>query len=149
MSQSKFERREKVSMMLSHGYTQVQIAQKLGAHRRTIVRDKAFLIGEAQKWINDLARDGFVFETKIAFDMLKDTRRQLSGILDQEDLSREERCKLLKQRDFNIHLQLTLLAQGPVVASIRKYLPFSQNYSEHKLGNQKQTHTKGKSQICD
>ncbi len=127
MSLSRFERREKVSMMLSHGYTQIQIAQKLGVNRRTIVRDKAFIIEEAQKWLNGQAKDGFVFETKMALDMLKDTKRQLNEMLDQDDLTREERCKLLKQRDFNIHLQLTLLAQGPLVASIRKYLPFSQN----------------------
>jgi len=140
MSLSTIERREKVSMMLSHGYTQIQIAQRLGVNRRTIVRDKTFLKEAAQKWINDLAKDGFVFETKMALDMLKDTKRQLNEMLDQDDITREERCKLLKQRDYNIHLQLTLLAQGPVVASIRKYLPFSQNFSDQKLWNQKQTH---------
>ena len=127
MSLSRFERREKVSMMLSHGYTQIQIAQKLGVNRRTIVRDKAFLIEDAQKWINDLARDGFVFETKITLDMLKDTTRQLNEMLDQDDLSREERRKLLKQRDENIALQLQLIAEGPLIHSMRKYLPYSQN----------------------
>jgi len=133
MSLSKFERREKVSLMLSQGYTEVQIGQKLGVKRRTIVQDEAFLKEEAQKWINDLARDGFVFETKMTLDMLKDTKKQLTEMLDQDDLSIDERRKLLKQRDYNIHMQLTLLEQGPVVASIRKYLPTElkvfENYS--------------------
>ena len=61
MSLSKFERREKVSMMLSHGYTQIQSAQKLGVNRRTIVRDKAFLIEDAQKWIKLLVYSFFEF----------------------------------------------------------------------------------------
>jgi len=123
MRLSKFERREKVFLMLCHGYTQIQIAQKLVVHRRTVSRDKAFLIEEAQKWVNDLAKDDFIFETKMTLDMLKDTKKQLNEMLDQDDLSRDERCKLLKQRDSNIHLQFTLLAQGPVIASIRRYLP--------------------------
>jgi len=126
MSQSKFERREKVSMMLSQGYPQIQIAKQLGVHRRTIVRDKAFLIEESQKWINDLAREGFVFETKISFDMLKDTQKQLNQMLDQKDLSLGEKRKLLKQRDENIALQLQLIQAGPLIASIRRYLPAEQ-----------------------
>jgi len=122
MSLKKFERREKISLMLSHGYTQVQIAQKLGVNRRTILRDKIFLKEEAQKWLNGLARDGFVFETKMTLDMLKDTKRQLNEMLDQDDLSREERRKLLKQRDENIVLQLQIIGEGPLIHSMRKRL---------------------------
>lgn len=123
MSLSKFERREKVSMMLSQGYPQKQIAQKLVVTRRTIARDKAFLIKEAQKWVNDLASDGFVFQTKTTFDLLKDTQKQLNEMLLDPTLSIDEKSKLLKQRDDNIAKQLQLLAEGPLIASIKRYLP--------------------------
>ena len=123
MSPSKFERREKVSMMLSQGCPQIQIARQLGVNRRTIVRDKVFLIGEAQRWMNDLARDGFNFETKMALDLLKDTQKQLNEMLLDPSLSREEKRKLLKQRDDNIAQQLQIIVNGPLIASIKRYLP--------------------------
>src|SRR3989304_1153336 len=123
MSPSKFERREKVSMMLSQGCPQIQIARQLGVNRRTIVRDKVFLIGEAQRWMNDLARDGFNFETKMALDLLKDTQKQLNEMLLDPSLSREEKRKLLKQRDDNIAQQLQIILNGPLIASIKRYLP--------------------------
>ena len=123
MSPSKFERREKVSMMLSQGCPQIQIARQLGVNRRTIVRDKAFLIGEAQRWMNDLAKDGFNFETKMALDLLKDTQKQLNEMLLDPSLSREEKRKLLKQRDDNIAQQLQIILNGPLIASIKRYLP--------------------------
>ena len=123
MSLSKFERREKVSLLLTHGHTQIQIAQKLGVNRRTIVRDRAFLIEEAQKWMNDLARDGFNFETKMTLDLLKDTQKQLNEMLLDPSLSREEKRKLLKQRDDNIAQQLQIIVHGPLIASIKRYLP--------------------------
>ena len=109
--------------MLSQGYTQIQISRQLGVHRRTIVRDKAFLIHEAQKWMNDLARDGFNFETKMTLDLLKDTQKQLNEMLLDPTLSKEEKRKLLKQRDDNIAQQLQIIVNGPLIASIKRYIP--------------------------
>ena len=118
--------------MLSQGYPQIQIAQKLGVNRRTIVRDKAFLIEEAQKWMNDLARDGFNFETKMTLDLLKDTQKQLNEMLLDPTLSKEEKRKLLKQRDDNIAQQLQIILNGPLIASIEKRLrPFEQKEFEN------------------
>ena len=132
MSLPKLERREKVSMMLSQGYPQIQIAKQLGVHRRTIVRDKAFLIEEAQRWMNDLAKDGFNFETKMSLDLLKDTQKQLNEMLLDPTLSREEKRKLLKQRDDNIAQQLQIIVNGPLIASIRQRLrPFEKKEYEN------------------
>src|SRR3972149_1033942 len=132
MSLLKLERREKVSLMLSQGYTQIQISRQLGVHRRTIVRDKAFLIHEAQRWMNDLAKDGFNCETKMALDLLKDTQKQLNEMLLDPSLSREEKRKLLKQRDDNIAQQLQIILNGPLIASIEKRLrPFEQKEFEN------------------
>ena len=114
------ERREKVNFMLMKGATEVAIAKQLNVSEKTIQRDVGFLKEQAGLWINDLAKDGAVYECKMVLEKLKDSERELNIMLQKDKLPMETRQKLLKQRDENVTLQAQFVLEGPTLFAMKK-----------------------------
>jgi IS30 family transposase len=120
------ERRDKVAYLLAMNLTEVQIAKQLGVSRETIVGDVHWLKANSLGWLDDQARQGFIFKCKLAMEALEDTNRQLNKMI--QDTSDEHgnvknpqlRMRLLRQRDENLALQIQLLGEGPTLMSLNK-----------------------------
>jgi len=126
MSHSKLEKMEKTAILLRQGFTQAQIAVQLGIRRRTVVRYVAELREISQRWLNDLAVGGLVFEMKLTIDKIKDNEVELRKMLSVKNLDDPFRAKLLKQLDENIVNQLQITMEGPTILSMKRHL--SQNF---------------------
>jgi hypothetical protein len=114
------ERRENVSYLLIQGFTEVEIAKKLGVSRETIVRDVRCLKSLANPWIDDLAKNGFPFEYRLTMDKLKENERGYRKMLQKPDLTVTEELRIRKALDDNICQQFQLLGEGPTLQSLNK-----------------------------
>lgn len=112
------ERREKVASLIKYK-TEEEIAKELDCSRETIARDVAFLKQTAQDWLDDLARNGFIFEYKTALDELKENRNKLRKLYGEETKS-SEKIKIVRNMDANIELYIRLLSEAPTVLAFRR-----------------------------
>ena len=116
------ERRDKVNRLLLKGATQKEIAVQLNLSISTIERDIKAIRSMASVWLDGLAKEGIVHEWKISLDKLKDTERNLNQLLQDPSMPRDDKLKILKQRDENIALQTQFLMDGPVIHSIKSHM---------------------------
>lgn len=112
-------RREHVSYFLVKGKSETEIAKELGMHRNTIVKDVSYLKEFSQNWLGGLAKNGFLFEYKLALDKVRDHERELQGLY---NASNDESLKvqILKSLDENTKLYLELLGESPTIHAFRK-----------------------------
>src|SRR3989442_959917 len=96
------ERREEVSYLLIQGFTEVDIAKKLGRSRETIVRDVRHIKSQANPWIDDLAKEGFPFEYKLAMDKLRENERGYRKMLENKNLTVSDELRIRKAIDDNV-----------------------------------------------
>ena len=116
------ERRDKVNRLLLKGATQIEIGKQLQISVATVERDVRAIKELASTWLDDLAKKGIVHEWKIGLDKLKDTERNLNTILQDPALPRDDRLRVLKQRDENIALQTQFLMDGPALHAIKSHM---------------------------
>ena len=116
------ERRNNVNKLLLKGATQDEIAKKLNVSIATIERDVHSLKEISGVWLDELAKKGMVHEWKTNLDKLRDTERNLNLILQDPNLPRDDRLRVLKQRDDNIALQTQFLMDGPALHAIKKHM---------------------------
>ena len=116
------ERRDKVNRLLLKGANQIEIAKQLQTSISTVERDVRAIKELASSWLDDLAKKGIVHEWKIGLDKLKDTERNLNTILQDTALPRDDRLRVLKQRDENIALQTQFLMDGPALHAIKSHM---------------------------
>ena len=120
------QRREKVAIFLTKTKTENEIALKLGDSRQTIVRDVAYLKKESQKWLDDLAKEGFVYEFKLTLDKIRDHERELHRLYtESDDIS--QKTQILKALNENAKLYLELLGETPTVHAYKKAMKKIQN----------------------
>lgn len=112
------ERREKVAEMMKFK-TEVEIARDLNCSLVTVARDVAFLKKSARYWLDDLARDGFIYEYKISLDELKESRVALKQLYENSTDPFEKRM-LLKDIDANILSYIKLLSEAPTVLAFKR-----------------------------
>lgn len=112
-------RREKVAHYLTQGYNETEIAKFMKVSRQTIVRDVAELKKESRPWLDDLAKNGFIFEYRLGFEKLKETASRLESLYHEAKTSKEK-LAILKQKDENTVLYLKLLSESPTIHSLRK-----------------------------
>lgn len=120
------QRREKVAIFLTKTKTEKEIALKLGVSRQTIVRDVAYLKKESQKWLDDLAKEGFVYEFKLTLDKIRDHERELYGLYTESDCI-SQKIQILKALNENAKLYLELLGETPTVHAYKKAMKRIQN----------------------
>ena len=113
------KRREQVSFLLVKGKSETDIAKELNVHRNTIVKDVSYLKEYSQNWLNGLAKNGFIFEYKIALDKIRDHERELQRLYEN---SNDDSIKIhiLKLLDENTKLYLELIGESPTVHAYRK-----------------------------
>lgn len=118
-------RRENVACYLAKGTPEVRIAELLGVDRATIVRDVAYIKGAARGWLDDLAKDGFIHEYRMALEKLRDHEFELQKLLAGAG-SVTEKIQILRALDENIRLYLQLLGETPAVHAYRRAVSRSQ-----------------------
>ena len=125
------ERRNNVNKLLLKGATQDEIARNLKVSISTVERDVHSLKEMSSVWLDELAKSGMVHEWKINLDKLRDTERNLNQLLQDANLPRDDRLRILKQRDENIALQTQFLMDGPALHAIKKHMgDATGNYGE-------------------
>lgn len=115
-------RRDKVNRLLLKGATQLEISKQLQISISTVERDVKAIKEMASQWLDDLAKKGIVHEWKIGLEKLRDTERNLNTILQDPALPRDDRLRVLKQRDENIALQTQFLMDGPALHAIKSHM---------------------------
>jgi hypothetical protein len=113
-------RREKVAYYLVKGTPEIRIAELLGAGRATIARDVAYIRGAARSWLDDLAKDGFIHEYRLALEKIRDHEFELQKLLDEADVA--QKVEILRALDQNVRLYLELLGETPAVHAYRRAL---------------------------
>lgn len=113
------KRREKVSELLRRNFSETEIARRLGVSRQTIVRDVKFLKTFTQSFLDDLAKDGFIFEYKMTLEKVKLNGERLEELYENEH---DKRLKLdiLRDKDRNAKLYIELLGESPTIHAYRK-----------------------------
>ena len=125
------DRRNNVNKLLLKGATQDEIARNLKVSRATIERDVHALKEMSSIWLDELAKSGMVYEWKTNLDKLRDTERKLNQILQEINIPRDDKLRILKQRDENIALQTQFLMDGPALHAIKKHMgDATGNYGE-------------------
>lgn len=113
------ERREKVAECLRKGMIEAEIAKQLGVSRQTIVRDTSALKKNAKPWLDGLAKEGFIFEYKMALDKIRDREKYLQKLLDNET-DTKTKVHLIKALNDCTKLYISLLSDAPTIHSLRK-----------------------------
>jgi len=116
---SKKQRIEQVSYYLVKGVPELEIAKILNVSRKTIVRDVAYLKKASQNWIDGLAKDGFIFEYKLALDKIKDRENELQKLY-KESKEISQKLQILKALDENTKMYLELLGERPTIHAIKR-----------------------------
>lgn len=114
-------RREKVAYYLVKGTPENTIAELLGVNRMTIARDVAYIRGAARSWLDDLAKDGFIHEYRLALAKIRDHESELQKLLDNAE-SVEQKVNILRALDQNIKLYVELLGETPTVHAYKRAL---------------------------
>ncbi len=113
------ERRQNVSNHLIKGKAETEIANELGVHRNTIVRDVSFLKKQSQNWLDGLAKDGFIFEYKLALAKIRDHESELQKLFNKTN-NLGHKIQILKALDDNAKLYLELLGETPTIHAYKR-----------------------------
>ena len=120
------ERRQNVSNHLIKGKAETEIANELGVHRNTIVRDVSFLKKQSQNWLDGLAKNGFIFEYKLALAKIRDHEGELQKLYNKtNDLG--HKIQILKALDDNAKLYLELLGETPTIHAYKRAIKQAQD----------------------
>jgi DNA-binding MarR family transcriptional regulator len=115
------KRREKVAYYLVKGVHESDIAERLGVDRSTVVRDVAYIREKAKGWLDDLARDGFIHEYRLALEKIRDHESELQKLYDKTK-SVARKVLILRALDENVKLYLELLGETPTVHAYKRAL---------------------------
>lgn len=119
MTFSSENRRQKVAECLRKGMAESEIAKIVKVSRQTVVRDVSCLKKYSQNWLDGLAKEGFIFEYRMALDKIKDRGYKLGKLLDEEkDVMKK--VAIIRAMDDNDRLYLQMLAETPTVYALRK-----------------------------
>ena len=118
------KRREQVSFLLVKGKSETEIAKDLNVHRNTIVKDVSYLKEFSENWLNGLAKNGFIFEYKLALDKIRDHERELQRLYDNS-IDDSIKVHILKLLDENTKLYLELIGESPTIHAYRKAMSHS------------------------
>ena len=113
------KRREQISFLLVKGKSESEIAKELNVHRNTIVKDVSYLKEFSQNWLGGLAKNGFIFEYKLALDKIRDHEREFQRLYDNSN-DDSVKVQILKLLDENTKMYLELLGESPTIHAFRK-----------------------------
>ena len=117
------KRREQISFLLVKGKSEAEMANGLNVHRNTIVRDVSYLKKASQNWLDGLAKNGFIFEYKLALDKIRDHEKELQRLYENSN-DEHVKVQILKTLDENTKLYLELIGESPTIHAYRKALSY-------------------------
>ena len=118
MSQ-KEKRLRQVSYLLLKGYNESEIAEHLHVSRRTVVRDVSQLKQDANKWLDDIVDQGYIFEVKQSLDFFRTLRTELFEMLENSQ-NVNEKLKIMKRLGENFGTYFSIIFEGPMLTHLRK-----------------------------
>lgn len=105
---------------LVKGVPEARIAELLGVHRNTIIKDVAHIRSGAREWLDGLAADdGFIHEYRLALEKIRDHEFELQKLLDNAGTP-AQKVRVLRALDENVKLYLELLGETPAVHAYRR-----------------------------
>jgi len=118
MSQ-KENRLRQVSILLTMGYSQSEIAKNLGKTPRTVGRDVAELKKEYEEWFENMPKNGYTYEVKLFSDFLQTLTKDLFEMY-QNSQNINEKLKIVDGLAKLITGRFTMMLKGPVLRRIKK-----------------------------
>lgn len=112
------QRRERVAHLIRYR-TETKIAGILGCSRETIVRDVKFLKKQNWEWLDDLAKDGFIFEFRNALEKIRQNGARLEDMFEKA-IDSWLKLEIIREQDRNSKLYLELLGEAPTIHAFRK-----------------------------
>lgn len=113
------KRLRKVSYLLLKGYNESEIAKQLQVSRRTVVRDVLQLKQDADKWLDDLVAQGYIFEVKQSLDFFRTLRTELFEMLENSQ-NVNEKLKIMKGLGEIFGTYFSITSAAPKLTHFRK-----------------------------
>lgn len=120
--QEMLERRDRVDELLSQGWTEKKIAEKLNVSYATLLRDVKFLKEQALQWVDDMAKTEFIFEVKKSVGELDNLKTRLYGYLDDAKTDVETKLKISRELREILNLKLDTLGAGPALQGMKRVI---------------------------
>lgn len=116
------ERRMKVSMMMAQSYPKTEITERLGISPETLNRDIAWLQSLNADWLAATAKEGFIFENRMAIEKLKYQEQRLSELRVRCQSDIKDSVMLERAIMDNVKLQLEIIGKGPMLYALNDML---------------------------
>ena len=96
-----------------------EIMQRLHLSHGAFFRHLAAIKVQNRKWIEELAKDEFVFEYRLSLESMKELQRRLMAVAEKStnDRHRIEAYRLCKEIELDI---FRLLGEGPTVLALKR-----------------------------
>jgi DNA-binding CsgD family transcriptional regulator len=114
------ERRQKILALKAKGLTESEIAQTLGISQSTISRDIQHAKNESKRFLDDLAKDLFVFEYQQCLEGMDQTRRELWLLYHDQNSSDKTKATVLSLLIDLYERRFRMLSEGPTVVSVKR-----------------------------
>lgn len=112
------ERGERIANLIRYK-KETQIAEILRCSRATVVRHVRVLKKQNQEWLDDLAKEGFIFEYRNTLEKIKERGARLEEMY-QKTNDPLLKLDILREQDRNDKLYLEMLGETPTIHAYRK-----------------------------
>jgi len=116
------QRRERVTELLSYGWTEKKIANELDVSYPTIVRDVRYLKEHVYEWVDEQARIGFMFECKKSLDEINSLKTAMYDLYYDPNTNPEMKLKISKELRELLTLKIERLGDIPVLHGVKRML---------------------------
>jgi transcriptional regulator with XRE-family HTH domain len=114
------ERRQKVLALMAKHLTESEIAQSLGISQATVSRDEQYLRYQSKTFLDDLAKDLFVFEYQQCLEGLDQVGREGWLMFHDQNIAPKVRITVLAILKDCYESKFRMLSEGPTVVSVKK-----------------------------
>lgn|SRR5574341_414862 len=113
-------RRQKVLALMAKHLTESEIAQSLGISQSTVSRDEQCLRNQSKTFLDDLAKELFVFEYQKCLEGMDQVLREAWLLFHDQNTPPKIRLGALVLLKDCYQSKFTMLGEGPTVISVRR-----------------------------
>ncbi len=124
------QRRERVSELLSQGWTEKRIAKELDVSYPTIVRDVKYLKEHVYEWVDEQARIGFMFECKKCIDEIDSLKTAMYDLYYDPNTTPELKLRASKELRELLTLKIDNLGNIPVLEGVKRMVSQFSKYDD-------------------
>jgi len=114
------ERRQKVLALMAKHLTESEIAQSLGTTQSTVSRDVQYLRNQSKTFLDDLAKELFVFQYQQCLEGLDQVSREAWLLFHDENNPPKIRLGALMLLKDCYQSKFVMLGEGPTVISVKR-----------------------------